>query len=70
MSNEMPTVLVGLVHLHDCPFVNEALLFFSESVRLAGIKWHEEGRHYQQDPQLCFVSSHRWYSHGEYSELR
>jgi hypothetical protein len=35
MSNEMPTVLVGLVHLHDCAFVNEGLLFFVKSVRLA-----------------------------------
>ena len=41
MSNEMPAVLVGLVHFHDCPFVNEGLLFFGKSVRsleLSGTK--------------------------------
>ena len=59
MSNEMPTVLVGLVHLHDCAFVNEGLLFFGKSVRLAGIKGYEEGRHDQQNAQLCFASSHK-----------
>ena len=59
MSNEMPTVLVGLVHLHDGAFVNEGLLFFGKSVRLAEIKWYEEGRHDQQNPQLCFVGSHK-----------
>ena len=59
MSNEMPTVLVGLVHLHDGPFVNESLFFCGESVRLAGIKWYEGGRHYQLNSQLCFASSHK-----------
>jgi hypothetical protein len=70
MSNEMPTVLVGLVHLHDCAFVNEGLLFFGKSVRLAGIKWYEEGRHDQQNAQFCFASSHKYLSHRECSGQR
>src|SRR4029453_2712870 len=52
------------------PFVNEGLLFFGKSVRLAGIKWYEEVRHYQQSPQKCFFSSHKWFAHGECSEQR
>ena len=67
MSNEMPAVLVGLVHLHDCAFVNEGLLFLGKSLRLAGIKWHEEGRRDQQNSQLCFTGFQKGISHEESS---
>jgi hypothetical protein len=38
MSNEMATVLVGLVHFHDSPFVKECLFFGGKSVGPSEIK--------------------------------
>src|SRR5437870_1935181 len=62
MSNEMPTVLVGLVHLHDSVLIEERLFFFGELVRFAGTKRYTEGgRHNQQQSEGPFV-------HGESSE--
>ena len=60
MSNEMPTVLVGLVHLHDSVFIEERLLFFGELVRFTRTDRYAEGGTYQQQSEGLFV-------HGEYS---
>ena len=70
MSDKMPAMFVGLVHFHDCPFVNEGLFFCGESIRFAGIKWYEEGRDYQENFELRSVRSHKWFSHADFSEQR
>jgi hypothetical protein len=61
MSNEMPAVFVGLVHLHDSVFIEERLLFFGELVRLTETEGDEAGGSYQQQFERSFV-------HGERSE--
>ena len=66
VSNEMPAVFVGLVHLHDSVFIKERLFLFGELVRLAGTERYTEGGTYQQQSERSFVhgeiSGRRWIS--------
>ena len=55
LSNEMPAVLVGLVHLHDSVFIEERLLFFGELVRFTRTDRYAEGGTYQQQSEGSFV---------------
>ena len=59
MSNEMPAVFVGLVHLHDSVFIEEGLLFFGKLVCLTGTNRYEGGRAYQQQFEGLFIHAER-----------
>ncbi len=59
MSNEMPAVFVGLVHLHDSVFIEEGLLFFGKLVCLTGTNRYEGGRAYQQQFEGLFIHGER-----------
>ncbi len=59
VSNEMPAVFVGLVHLHDSVFIKEGLLFFGKLVCLTGTNRYEGGRAYQQQFEGLFIHGER-----------
>src|SRR5260370_4679781 len=67
MSNEMATVLVGLVHFHYGPFVNECLFFGSKSVGFSEIKRCYACRYCQQDPQMRLCEFNEGFVHAEYT---
>src|SRR5947207_2997101 len=55
LSNEMPTVFVGLVHFHGSVFIEERLLFFGKLVRFTGTERYAEGGTHQQQSERSFV---------------
>src|SRR6266542_5592838 len=71
MSNEMATVLVGLVHLHYGPFVSECLFFGCKSVGFSEIKRRYTCRRYcQQDSQMRLCQFNEDFVHAEYTRQR
>src|SRR5882724_7587822 len=67
MSNEMATVLVGLVHFHYGPFVNECLFFGCKSVSLSESKRCYACRYCQQDSQMRLCQFNEFFVHAEYT---
>src|SRR5437867_13383079 len=70
MSSEVATVLVGLVHFHDCAFVNEGLFFRGKSVSLSEIKQCYACRYCQQDSQMRLCQFNEGFVHAEYTRQR
>src|SRR6266498_906287 len=70
MSNEMATVLVGLVHFHYGPFVNECLFFGCKSVGFSEIKRCCACRYCQQDSQMRLCQFNEGSVHAEYTRQR
>jgi hypothetical protein len=67
----MATVLVGLVHFHYGPFVNECLFFSCKSVGFSEIKRCYACRRYrQQDSQMQLGQFNEGFVHVEYTRLR
>src|SRR5213594_2712588 len=67
MSNEIATVLVGLVHFHYGPFVNECLFFGCKNVSLSEIKRCYACRYCQQDSQMRLCQFNEFFVHAEYT---
>src|SRR5882724_1080196 len=67
MSNEMATMLIGLVHFHYGPFVNECLFFGCKNVSLSEIKRCYACRYCQQDSQMRLCQFNEFFVHAEYT---